>query len=179
MFWHCWLGVRKSIQAVKNWVMRCWRGYLFWARCKWFAYGPTDATATRSSLASLKSRMVWPFWCRLTQAVLEKRPLNGCLSVLLMLMGYWYQRASAQGPMPLPSGVRWWMKKGWGQVTGCGQCFVFPSVLWHCWLGDRKGIRPTKRCDAYSQRFHCRTNAGWIPRGDQLTKFTRKMLGKK
>ena len=21
---------------------------------------------------------------------------------------------------------------------------VFPSVLWHCWLGDRKGIRPVK-----------------------------------
>jgi len=19
-----------------------------------------------------------------------------------------------------------------------------PSVLWHCWLGDRKGIRPVK-----------------------------------
>jgi len=24
-------------------------------RCKWFAYGPTDATASPSSLASLKS----------------------------------------------------------------------------------------------------------------------------
>ena len=24
---------------------------------------------------------------------------------------------------------------------------VFPSVqLWHCWLGDRKGIRPVKNC---------------------------------
>ena len=22
---------------------------------------------------------------------------------------------------------------------------VFPSVLWHCWLGDRKGIRPVKK----------------------------------
>ena len=22
---------------------------------------------------------------------------------------------------------------------------VFPSVLWHCWLGDRKGIQPVKR----------------------------------
>jgi len=21
---------------------------------------------------------------------------------------------------------------------------LFPSVLWHCWLGDRKGIRPVK-----------------------------------
>ena len=23
-------------------------------------------------------------------------------------------------------------------------CYFIPSVLWHCWLGDRKGIRPVK-----------------------------------
>ena len=32
---------------------------------------------TLSSLASFKHRLVLPFWCRLTQVVLEKRPLNG------------------------------------------------------------------------------------------------------
>jgi len=32
---------------------------------------------TPSSLASFKSRLVLPFWNLLTQAVLEKRPLNG------------------------------------------------------------------------------------------------------
>ena len=31
-------------------------------------------------LASEKSRLVLPFWYRLTQIVLEKRPLNGCSS---------------------------------------------------------------------------------------------------
>ena len=39
---------------------------------------------TPSSLASFKSGLVLPFWCRLTQVVLEKRPLNGC-SVLVSL----------------------------------------------------------------------------------------------
>ena len=33
---------------------------------------------TQSSLASVKSRLVLPFWYRITQVVLEKRPLNGC-----------------------------------------------------------------------------------------------------
>ena len=33
---------------------------------------------TQSSLASLKSRLVLPFWYRLTLVILEKRPLNGC-----------------------------------------------------------------------------------------------------
>ena len=54
--------------------MRCWRGYLFGARCK---CDPVDATATPSSLASLKSN-----WFNLSgQVVLEKRPLSGCFSV--------------------------------------------------------------------------------------------------
>jgi len=35
---------------------------------------------TPSSLASFESRLVLPFWYRLTQVVLEKRPLNGCCS---------------------------------------------------------------------------------------------------
>ena len=33
------------------------------------------------SLASVKSRLVLPFWYRLTQAVPEKGPLNGCVCV--------------------------------------------------------------------------------------------------
>jgi len=47
-----------------------------------FAYGPADATAVPtpppSSLDSFKSGLVLLFWYRLTQVVLEKRPLNGC-----------------------------------------------------------------------------------------------------
>jgi len=58
--------------------MRCWYGYLSGANCKLFAYGPADGTATTSPLASVKSRMVLPFWYWLNQAVLEKRLLSGC-----------------------------------------------------------------------------------------------------
>jgi len=72
LLWRCWLGSRKVIRSVKNWVVRYWRDYLSGARYKWFAYGPADATATLSSLAPVKSRMVLPFWCRLTQVILEK-----------------------------------------------------------------------------------------------------------
>jgi len=38
-------------------VVRYWYGYLSGVRCKWFAYGP-DATATSSSLALVKFRLV-------------------------------------------------------------------------------------------------------------------------
>jgi len=76
------VGHQEKHPSCKNWVTRCWCGCLSRMRCKWFAYSPADATATSSSLASLKSRMVSPFWCRLTQVVLERGwPLNGvCLS---------------------------------------------------------------------------------------------------
>ena len=32
----------------KNWVMRCWCGYLSGVRCWLFAYGPADATASQN-----------------------------------------------------------------------------------------------------------------------------------
>ena len=44
VLWHWCLGIRKSMQCVKTWVLRCWHGYLSGASCKWFAYGPGDDT---------------------------------------------------------------------------------------------------------------------------------------
>ena len=58
VLWCCWLGGRKGIRPVKT----EWWGtgmVMSGVRCKWFAYGPPDATATPSSLASVKSRMVY------------------------------------------------------------------------------------------------------------------------
>ena len=49
VLWRCWLGSRKGIWPVKNWVVGCWHGYLFGARCR-LAYGPADATATHCLL---------------------------------------------------------------------------------------------------------------------------------
>jgi len=47
LLWCCWLGGRKGIRSVKNWLVGCWRGYLSGARCR-LAYGPADATASQS-----------------------------------------------------------------------------------------------------------------------------------
>ena len=40
------IGCRKGIQPVKNWMVGCWHGYLFGARC-WLAHGPADANAVK------------------------------------------------------------------------------------------------------------------------------------
>jgi len=43
---------------------------------------------TPSTLASIKSRLVLPFWYQLTQVVLKKRPLNRCSSSLVIVVVY-------------------------------------------------------------------------------------------
>jgi len=40
------------MRPVKNWVMRCWCRYLSGARCRLFAYGPADATASQNPIIS-------------------------------------------------------------------------------------------------------------------------------
>ena len=49
VLWRCWLGGRKGIWPVKNWVVRCWHSYQSGARCR-LAYGPADITATHCLL---------------------------------------------------------------------------------------------------------------------------------
>jgi len=41
------VGRQEEHPACKNWVMVCWCGYVFGARCRLFAYSPADATAIR------------------------------------------------------------------------------------------------------------------------------------
>jgi len=81
MLWHCWLGSRKGIRSVKNWVVGCWCGYRSGVRCKLDGW----CHCYSLSLASVKSRLVLPFWYRLTWAVLDKGPLNRCVCV------WWFQ----------------------------------------------------------------------------------------
>jgi len=74
VLWRCWLGGRKGIRPVKNWVVGCWRGYLSAARCR-RAYVPADAAV--SCFSNIQIGL--PFWYRLTRVVRDKGPLNGCV----------------------------------------------------------------------------------------------------
>jgi len=67
--------------------------FLSVARCRLFAYGPADAAASRNPIISL------PFWYRLTQVVLEKRPLNGHNVVQLLLCEYSMPSMTAKSPL--------------------------------------------------------------------------------
>ena len=83
VLWRCWLGGRKGIRPVKNRVVGYWHGYLSGARCR--LAPPSWCHCHSLSLAAVKSRLVLPFWYRLTQVVLEKRPLNGWSVVVVVI----------------------------------------------------------------------------------------------
>jgi len=64
--------------------MNLWKSYnvlvwlSVWSKVEMICIWSNWCTATRSSLASLKSQMVLFFWYWLNQAVMEMRSLSGC-----------------------------------------------------------------------------------------------------
>jgi len=75
-------GRQEGHPACKKLSGGCWRGYLsgVWSEvqtCIW----PSWCHCHSLSLASVKSRLVLPFWYRLTRVVPDKGPLNGCVVV--------------------------------------------------------------------------------------------------
>jgi len=66
------------------------------------------------------------------------RPTNSVKALKgLQLLQYWQQKAVLLPPM-----TKWllWLMP---DIPYTSQCTI-PSVLWRCWLGGRKGIRPVK-----------------------------------
>jgi len=79
-FWCCWLGGRKGIWPVKNLSGGVLAWLSAWSEMQtyiWLSWCHCHSL----SLASVKSRLVLPFWYQLTHVVTEKGPLNGCVCV--------------------------------------------------------------------------------------------------
>ena len=76
------IGQQEEHPVCKNWVMRCWWGYLPGARYRLSAYGPADATAIPKPHHLLLHSN--PDWFYLSSPGLPRqyshRPLNRCSS---------------------------------------------------------------------------------------------------
>ena len=112
------MGRQEEHLTCKNEVMRCWCRSMCGSRCRLFAYGPADAAAYQNFIISclmlIQTGFVLPFWYRLTQVVLEKRPLNGCsssyseqrvTSVIVMVAAGRVAVAALINPSHSPGGV--------------------------------------------------------------------------
>ena len=82
VLWHCWLGGRKGIRPVKELSGGVLAWLSVWSKvqtCIW----SSRCHCHSLSLASVQSRLVLPFWYRLTRVVPDKGPLNGCVLYIL------------------------------------------------------------------------------------------------
>jgi len=75
--WRCWLGGRHPACKKTEW----WGAGV--VICLEQGADLHMAQQMPLSLASVKSRLVLPFWYRLTWVVLDNGPLNGCVCVLI------------------------------------------------------------------------------------------------
>ena len=77
VLWHCWLGGRKGIRPVKNWVVRCWHGYLSGVRCRLAQLMPLPLTVSCFSKLQIGFTSLVPAHLGSPR----KGPLNGCVCV--------------------------------------------------------------------------------------------------
>ena len=75
VLWRCWLGGRTGV-GVLAWLS-------VWSEVQ-TCICPSWYHCHSLSLASVKSRLVLPFWYRFTWVVPEKGPLNGCVCNIVM-----------------------------------------------------------------------------------------------
>ena len=78
VLWHCWLGGRKGIRPVKKQSGGVLAWLSVWSKvqtCIWSSWCHCHSL----SLAPVKSRLVLPFWYRLTRVVPDKGLLNMCV----------------------------------------------------------------------------------------------------
>ena len=78
------VGRQEGHPACKNLSGRVLAWLSVWSKvqtCIW----PSGCHCHSLSLASVKSRLVLPFWYRLTPVVPDKGPLNGCVCVFVFL----------------------------------------------------------------------------------------------
>ena len=87
-------------------------------------------------------------------------------------------KSRKKGSTSVLSTVRWWMKKGWGQVTGWGQCCKFPSLLWHCWLGDRRTSALCENLCRLTPKGLFKISWGRKQRSNWLTKIITRKNGR-
>ena len=84
VLWRCWLGGRKGIRPVKKLSGEVLAWLSVWSKVQTWIW-PRWCQCHSLSLASVKSRLVLPFWYRPTWVVPEKGPLNGCVCVCVVV----------------------------------------------------------------------------------------------
>ena len=80
LFWTYWLQTCPSISCLPSWFCEILAWLSVWSKvqmiCILSSWGHCHPIISCSS--KIQNGLLVPFWCQLTQVVLEKRPLNKC-----------------------------------------------------------------------------------------------------
>ena len=148
MLWRCRLGGRKGIRPVKKLSGGLLAWLYVWSEvqtCIW----PSWCHCHSLSLASVKSRLVLPFWYWLTWVVPEKGPLNVCVCVTLLNMNQSVQLAemlellilaltvTQEDTAPFGLQINWSITKilQFGNSTELINILNSPGGRWTSWSG--------------------------------------------
>jgi len=82
VLWRCWLGGRKDIRLIKKLSGEVLAWLSVWSKVQMICIWSSCCHCHPIISCSSKIQNGLPFWCQLTQVVLEKRPLNGCSVVV-------------------------------------------------------------------------------------------------
>jgi len=122
VLWHCWLGGRKGIRLVKNWVEGCWNGYLSGVRCRLHMTQLMPLPLTVSCFSKIQIGLVSPIWYWLTQAILDKIQTAIKWVVCVWWLPYLHP--------PINHGEIW--HKTAPKVSSSLKNFTLIMSLWHC-----------------------------------------------
>jgi len=154
MLWCWWLGWKKGIQPVK----KLSGGVLAWCEVQMICTWSSWCHCHRIVSCSIKIQNGLPFWCQITQIVLENRPLNDVVVVVVTCCFSITNINQKCGPMPnvmatLPN-------------IGGALCSMLQKFGW----------RPLLECGAVTQR---RRETGSNLQGCQkLTKWSQPRVGR-
>ena len=156
VLWHCWLGGWKGIRPVKNLSGGVVAWLSVWSKmqtCTW----PSWCHCHSLSLASVKSRLVLPFWYQLMWVVPEKGPLNGCVCVLEIVVFFGYISFAAViccfvVSLQLHQNLVWILRRYYSPLrrVWCGRRWLrhdaaFRHRIWRHW-----GCAEVRRTRSYS-----------------------------
>ena len=123
-FWCCWLGGRKGVQPVETeW---CGTGVVI---CLERGADLHMAQLMPLPLASVKSRLVLPFWYRLTWVVPDKGPLNVCLNCFKTMLKFVHNCGTVKVVFCSRMSLIRLLSRWWPDVANS----AFPRVVMRPW----------------------------------------------
>ena len=106
VLWRCWLGGRRGTRPVKKLSSGVLAWLSVWSEMQ-TCIQPSWCHCHSLSLASVKSRLVLPFWYRLTWVVTDKGLLNVCVCVCVcvvrLLVHVWMHTWCCTGWLVIPT----------------------------------------------------------------------------